>query len=1154
MSENSTSRIPSMKGRSSSMLTLNRWKKNRTQSAQSGITTTSSTTRPTTVGSWTELPQDEPFQKAVEEAVYAALNSDAFRNVIASQVDPVIIALSRQQEKLNALKASSLNLESSFETALGADGTKSHLEPVLTNHLKSVTKLIEGIPNNGGDIEKIQQTLKAMDERLSGIEEKMSSMDAEIVNADLRSAIRFGELSNELQDRNKMLGDRLWSVEGDLGKKMEGHHRRLVGMFEELGKSNRSVIHKVSSLDMDSSSSQSSKLDEMLSENSQMVERIESLRKGLSKLEESQKNIQTSEKGLARNIEEVRDIVSSLNTSSLEAQSRRLDDIERSITNVRKALEAHGNLASVDSKLLSTNTSRLTDIIAQVTKIEEIVEAVNEHVSTPDQTVVAHSEKLDTMKETLEKVDQSVKAFNSTQFDTHRDKLNFITSMMTSISETMTNQGTSLDDISKKISGPLDTSGIETITAMLQDIKSTSQHGIESHASLLSSQTTKLDAISHDLSHFHSTEEATLKTITISLERLDNGAATHRDSINSHFEKLGATVAHDTKSDEIIHHLLAMKEFVDAERSDNRKTQILEDLAVVKGHVDTIKEHTSSIPAVHDGVLSVHTNVKSSEESVSNAIQNLQKALGADMDDNKSFITSFHDIAAGLEDEMKSLSSRLESTTSDMQSVIKGIDFGTSLDALSRDVQSTYKTSLETAGNVAALPEAFTNIKSHVTSESVSVNSSLDSVSRFVASIDEAIKETGRGVQGNTEMLTNIKSSISTSTDDIRFLLDKQVPLLRDDIKAIDLTELESAAQKNQASVESIEKAVPEIIKIANDHASALGNLDYKMKHLISGDIAKIGRAIEAVDQALSKAALETISAVEGNAAKLSNIRETILDTFTTVDILTRTNIPGISFHLESIEKFQRESDSQAMEILQANVSAAGSIRHAIEHMSNTINDNFAGIKNEVDSSTKLNLSSIQSLNSNVTNLDTTINQTTTAVRVNAAALSRIDKDVLETGAQVKAVVLEGIKRLSKELDRALSQLDESSHDNGTCIRGISEYAFPKIENEMKGIQTNLERLFHSNVDGLGKTRDALEVIGSRIVGTSRKFDDLVDAVRTGGDVGDHMSHSKALAGGNGKVPGEHRILASKRSRAGSHGSSSRDEPSLSALRDSSRS
>ncbi|KAM3072578.1 hypothetical protein ACMFMG_009371 [Clarireedia jacksonii] len=757
MSENSTSRIPSMKGRSSSMLTLNRWKKNRTQSAQSGVSTTSATTRPTTAAnSWTEYPQDEPFQKAVEEAVSAALNSDAFRNVIASQVDPVIIALSRQQEKLNALKASTLNLESSFETALGTEGTKSLLEPLLTDHLKSITKLIEGIPNNGGDLEKIQQTLKSLDERLSGIEEKMSSMDAEIVNADLRSAIRFGELSNELQDRNKMLGDRLWSVEGDLGKKMEGHHRRLVGMFEELGKSNRNVIHKVSSLDMDSSSSQASKLDEMLSENSQMVDRIESLRKGLSKLEESQKNIQTSEKGLARNIQEVRDIVSSLNTSSLDAQSRRLDDIERSITNVRKALEAHGNLASVDSKLLSTNTSRLTDIIAQVTKIEEIVEAVNEHVSSPDQTTVANSEKLDTlsttattMKETLEKVDQAVKAFNATQFDNHRDKLNFITSMMTSISETMTNQGTSLDDISKKISGPLDTTGIETITAILQDIKSTSQHGVESQASMLASQTTKLDTISHDLSHFHSTEEATLKTITISLERLDNGAATQRDTINSHFEKLGATVAHDAKSDEIIHHLLAMKEFVDAERSDNRKAQILEDLATVKGNVDTIKNNTSSLPAVYDGILSVDSKVKSSEESVCNAIQSLQTAFGTDMHDSKSLITSINDIAAGLEGEMKSLSSKLASTTSDMQSVIKGIDFGTSLDALSRDVQSTYKTSLETAGNVAALPEAFTNIKSHVTSESVSVNSSLDSVTKFVASIDEAIKETGRGVQGS---------------------------------------------------------------------------------------------------------------------------------------------------------------------------------------------------------------------------------------------------------------------------------------------------------------------------------------------------------------------------------------------------------------------
>ncbi|RAL65529.1 hypothetical protein DID88_001094 [Monilinia fructigena] len=83
---------------------LNRWKKNRTQSA-----------RPTTSGglnSWTEYnpSSEEPFQKAVEEAVLNALNSDAFRNVIASQIDPVTAALSRQQEKVKCFE--SFNFES----------------------------------------------------------------------------------------------------------------------------------------------------------------------------------------------------------------------------------------------------------------------------------------------------------------------------------------------------------------------------------------------------------------------------------------------------------------------------------------------------------------------------------------------------------------------------------------------------------------------------------------------------------------------------------------------------------------------------------------------------------------------------------------------------------------------------------------------------------------------------------------------------------------------------------------------------------------------------------------------------------------------------------------------------------------------------------
>ncbi|KAF7855349.1 hypothetical protein EAF04_010093 [Stromatinia cepivora] len=1281
---------------------LNRWKNKRTQSTISAPPGTAGATRPTTSGglnSWTEYTpsSEEPFQKAVEEAVLNALNSDAFRNVIASQIDPVTAALSRQQEKLNALKATTLNLESS----LSSSNIKATLDPAL----KPISQLIDDVPDTEDEIEslvegqkKILEVLKSLEERLSGIdtkfeefEEKITSLDGEIVNADLRSAIRFGELSNELQDRNKMLGERLWSVEGDLGKKIDGSHRKLIGMVEDLGKSSRNVINKVSSMEFDSSSSNSSKLDEMLNENSQMVDRMESLKKSVTKLEESQKNIQSTEKGLARNIQEVRDIVSSLNTSSLEHHSKRLDDIERSIITVRKELEGQGHLASIDSKLLSTNTSRLSNIIEQVTKINEVVESVNEHVSANDHSIhISNSERLDTLtsttttvKETIDRVEQHVRTLNTSQFDAHRDKLTMIASMMTSFAESMAGiqdgvskttsallpsnevakfddlvnrlsdmraeldarleaQSNSLEDIHKQTVLPIDTQKLDDIATLLNNISS------DSLSTLLASHTAKLDTISNDLSTFHSGTETTLKTITVSLETIDqhveNGTATGREStqgLHSQLERFGtsldnqdvvlrdikqsganneilgalehikSSMEQDKRSDEILGQLMIMKEFVDSIKdgskddeimeaiknldtslastsSDSKAGEILQSLEAIMNvagsnsqsigavHTDVLgikdatigktlseilaigqllKHNATSLATAYEGILSVDTKIKSSEESITAAIQNLHSAIGTDMHDNKSaLITSISDVATELETEMKNLNSRLMTTTSELKSDIKNIDFGptnTSIDALSRDVQSTYKTSVETAGNLAALPEAFTNIRSHVSSENVSMNMSIDSISKFVASIDEAIKETGRDVQGNTEMLANIKSSVATSTNDIRFLLDKQVPLIRQDIQAIDLSELESAAAKNQASVDSIEKAVPQIIKIANDHATALSQLDYKMKYLISGDIAKIGKAIEAVDQALSKAALETISAVEGNAARLSNIRETVSDTYTTVDKLTRTDIPGISYSLSSLETFQRESNSQALEKLQNYDNATGSIRDSIEHISTKINDNaslLSNIKNDLISSAEINSSTIHALSSNILNLDSTVGQTTTAIRVNGAALARIDKGVLETGAQVKSVVLEGNKRLTKELDRAVSQLDELAHDNGTRIRGISDYAFPKIETEMRGIHNSLERLTHNNIDGLRRTRDALAVIGTKIAGTSRKFDDLVDAVHSSDDL-DHLSHSKTLVGGNGKIPGEHRILGTRRSRGGSNASSTKDGPALSGLR-----
>ncbi|KAH6690787.1 hypothetical protein DL95DRAFT_348766, partial [Leptodontidium sp. 2 PMI_412] len=212
---------------------INWWKEKR-QSSHSGIPHAN---RPQTAFPW-NADHELDLSKVVEQAVLAAFESTAFKIAVASQVDP---AFTRHQEKLNQIKTTNLNLESVLQghfTGIisGQERLEKRIDEMHTSIPNYSDEFSEIISGQGKFIKLFESRMSAIESRLEDLDRKAGDLDEGVVNADLRSAIRFGEISNELQDRNTTLNNSIWEVQRELGKKVDALQRRVVGACEEVGK------------------------------------------------------------------------------------------------------------------------------------------------------------------------------------------------------------------------------------------------------------------------------------------------------------------------------------------------------------------------------------------------------------------------------------------------------------------------------------------------------------------------------------------------------------------------------------------------------------------------------------------------------------------------------------------------------------------------------------------------------------------------------------------------------------------------------------------------------------------------------------------------------------------------------------------------------
>jgi hypothetical protein len=521
---------------------------------------------------------DEDLRKLFEGVVLNAFNSEAFREAIASQINP---ALSKQQEKLNQLKTANLNLESIFQ--LQIENLTEKLEPALShvaslknaNYEDDFSSLFHGqhvflerldaidqrfetlvIPQYDDQIgkllvgqeqvseniqkhvdrridaldipqyddhfaqittgqdelsksleQKVEQRMEALETQLQVIEDSVRSHHNELQESELRSALRFGELSNELQDRNTMLGNRLTETERGIGKKMDAQQRRVVGVCEEVRNVCNTTQDRLSSLE-----SMQAEFGDQLTSNEETCKKTKSISEGVAT------KVDKLDRGIRHDIDGLRETVAALDTTPIENLPRRLDDVDRATTEIRKELENQRSLAAVDSKLLSKSISRMDSLASNIANMAQVLDSVDEKVSDETDHNL-HIEKLDSLDSkigwintSVEKVHKRVGSMDISMLPDHTKHLADIVATVVAIEQkagnldkSATAHETGLSDAKKlvadiQISQKRGFEELSTVHTSTLDELRTNISELQSHLdSEFDSQTKKLSNISYDI-------------------------------------------------------------------------------------------------------------------------------------------------------------------------------------------------------------------------------------------------------------------------------------------------------------------------------------------------------------------------------------------------------------------------------------------------------------------------------------------------------------------------------------------------------------------------------------------------------------------------------------------------------------------------------
>lgn len=1059
---------------------------------------------------------------------------------------------------LNKLHATSLSdiHGTSGEIVRGLE--KSHV--AAGNHSSTLGELAEAVSRKDdiGDLHAMLSTI------LEGLDKHASSLKQ------LSTTESIAELKSDISSAHDSRKDDLADLHGILSTVLEAMDKHSNGLQQ------LSTSEAVLELKGEISASR-----DLLTAHSTTLSDVKSAVTDTAILDAT-KNINTSVDGVADRIDSLDAELKasfSLITSLGEANKSSLQGVRSTLetSDISHAIKAILDGTISNKHLLESNSSR-TDSNKILEEARSIKTAVSEFRSSSREKEILS--ELSSVKDMVQRVPENCKteellAQIKSAIDLserNRASLALALESLKSIND---------DSSSSKILADLG-----NLTSLVEDSRATRQESeilklVESVNGTINKHTSSMQEIHDDVRHVkdHTSSIAEVKDITLDVQK--HISDVYDDVQHVKHQSSFITEVKETILD-VQKHTISISEVHDDVRKGREENSASSSHALTE--MNAIKQNgtqqAATLARTYDALLAVDTKIKTSEDFIYAAVQELHSTMERELADNRSSIaTSVEDVASDLKIDLQGLGSRFATSTNVLRADLKLIDLApmqTVLGQLKEDVQSIREVTAGTAENVAAIPASFTATHDLLALETTKTSELIVDLTKLVKSHGDLQRGNSKAIEEkinqNAATLSNIDQTTSRTKDSVSGLIKVQLPKISEDIRAIDLSKIASETAETVTTLAAVGHSIEELIKTAQIHVTELSNTKEQVSKTteqiltqLSSETSKLIDITRGVESSVQTSSLETNTAVKENTTMLSRIHKTVEETPSNVETSLIKETALLAEAIRAVNEELSKEATRSSKSAKSNATALATITADISNLTSSTESKISTLHTDLTTThipqlmseicgtrTALEASnsfSFNALSADLKTVTSAISTTSTAVRVNSAAISRVDKAVLETGAHVKGVIYEGNRQLSSEIESALSQLDESLHDNGTRIRGISEYDIPRMETEIRTLDQSLERSIRTSE----RSKDALTVIGGRIIGTSKKFGEMVDAAQRGelenghglGNGGGHgIGHSpqNSLRGSRilGSVKGE-LGMGSGRFRRASNASSSKD-------------
>ncbi|KAL3425858.1 hypothetical protein PVAG01_02649 [Phlyctema vagabunda] len=804
------------------------------------------------------------LQKLIEEAVLIAFSSDAFRDAVASQLNP---ATTRQQEQLDHLNTTNSTLQSSLQTCMDEfPATLKPIEDHLTGlHIPTYGKEMNGL---AAGQEKILRSLNSIEERIKSLEEKTESLDSSVVNTDLRSAIRFGEVSNELQDQNTVVTDRIWELERSLGKTLEVQQRRVVRSCEELGRAIRTTQDRITSFEEASATG----FENLALETANVSSLVDSTQKQLSmddiRRSKTLSDLDSDVTYLKDGIQGLQKQLDLLDTTPLKSHTHSLEGLTSNLSR----LELHAK--SIDTKLLTSHTQSLETLTSSLSRLEE-------HVGALDTTPLAsHTETLQSLTSSLSRLEEHVNLLDTAPLESHTEKLGNMESLLTQFERHLST---------------INTAPLASHTEQLDNI-ATLLSKVENHISTLdttplASHTEQLDSLSTNMSQLeqllnaldttplasHTSKLEDLKTNIMGVESLVN------ERLLSHLDSL-QQIRHEISQPPDYSDLEKM--LADLQYAEQTSTDELQTIsAAIESILDTTSSNKSEFTVQSKNITTVQGSLDEFRRESAASLTNIMNSVNMD---HETFESRFNHLNANMDAQAAVIADFRGADLISLLKEVQELNLGHSeaLDALKHDFVDTYTSIEEMHGetvshmkhNTSTLSNELEKITGQGSSQGTEVRAlqtklqtiteTLEgqSVTLQVISTFEPIAELSQKVFESHDLLTKCQTALGQNADISIEILSRSTDLdlktekiteyiykldetVKDEFKLnSNATEAKRSAFEEEIS-ETLSAISTQVINASGIMNSALGKLDENLSALngkVTDDMASIAAQSEA--------------------------------------------------------------------------------------------------------------------------------------------------------------------------------------------------------------------------------------------------------------------------------------------------------------------